>query len=298
MNDPRNQRRIVHEPSTSYSASKRSHSSQTVRKRRRKSNMSLYYIMVAIIVAIALYVLTNFVFFRLDEISVTGSTYYARESIVQASTLREGDNLFRTDIKGIEERLNMLMVYADNVKVRRKLPSKIEIIVTEAVPKYNLEQDGVYYVVSESGKILENNLAQPKDGLMIVKGFDIKDTNPNAELKSNDSLKASILTEITQQIEKMHFDKIKSIDIYDRTDIKLNYDDKIEISIGSSLDIPYKLRYTSAVLEAVKKTYGEDFEGRLIYHSATSGMSAIANDDQKEVTVKPIVTEQPSEEEN
>lgn len=287
MNDPRNQRRIVHEQRPNYPQQPRPRSAQNVRRKRRKSNMSLYYIMVAVIVVFAFYFLSNFVFFRLDEITITGSTYYSRDNILLASTLREGDNLFRTDIKGIEERLNSLMVYADEVKVRRKLPSKIEITVTEATPKYNLEQDGKYYVVSESGKILETNLSQPQDGLMIVKGFDIKDTKPNALLESNDSLKANILSEITTQLESMNFENVNTIDIYDRTDIKLYYDDRIEINIGSSLDIPYKLRYTRAVLDAVKKTYGDDYEGKLIYHSATSGMSAIAKEDEKEIVVTP-----------
>lgn len=298
MNDPRNQRRIVHEPSQNYRQPQRPRPSQTVRRKRRKSNMSLYYIMVAVIVVFAFYFLSNFVFFRLDEITITGSTYYSRDNILMASTLREGDNLFRTDIKGIEERLNSMMVYADDVKVRRKLPSKIEITVTEAVPKYNLEQDGKYYVVSESGKILETNLSAPQDGLLIVKGFDIKDTKPNAVLESNDSLKANILSEITAKLESMDFEKIDTIDIYDRTDIKLYYDNRIEISIGSSLDIPYKLRYTRAVLDAVKKTYGDDYEGRLIYHSASSGMSAIAKNDDNEVVVTPDNVQNALDEEN
>lgn len=298
MNDYHNQRRIVHEPSSNYRPPQRPQPTRTVRKKRRKSNMSLYYVMVAIIVAFAFYFLSNFVFFRLDEIVITGSTYYSRDSIVAASTLREGDNLFRTDIDGIEERLNMLMVYADEVKVRRKLPSKIEITVTEAVPKFNLEQNGKYYVVSESGKILETNLSEPKEGLVIVSGFDIKDTKPNAVLKSNDSLKANILSEITEKLESMNFENVNKIDIYDRTDIKLYYDDRIEISIGSSLDIPYKLSYTRAVLDAVKKTYGDDFEGKLIYHSATSGMSAIAKGDENQTVVTPDKVENALDDEN
>lgn len=201
--------------------------------------------------------------------------------------IREGDNLFRTDIKASEERLSKLMIYADEVEVRRKLPSTLTITVKEAVPKYNLEQNGFYYVVSESGKILESNLAQPKAGLMLVTGFEIKDTTPNAKLESNDNLKARILTEISENLDSMKFNGIKKIDLSDRTDIRLDYENRIEIRIGSSLDIPYKLRYTRAVLDSVMKTYGDTYEGTLIYHSATSGMSAISKDNENQTVVTP-----------
>lgn len=282
MNEQQGTRRIVREPTTSSSSRP-----PQKRRRRRKSNMSLYYIMVALIVIFAAYFLSNFVFFRIDEIKVSGSTYYATESIISASTARKGDNLFRTDIKGIEERLTQLMVYADEVKVRRKLPSQLVITVKEAVPKYNLEQDGRYFVVSESGKILETNLSAPQGNLLLVSGFEIKDTTPNAKLESNDNLKARILAEIDENIEAMKFVGIEKIDLSDRTDIKLYYDDRIEVRIGSSVDIPYKLRYTRAVLDSIMKTYGADYEGTLIYHSATSGMSAIAKDTEHETVITP-----------
>lgn len=262
-------------------------SATVTRRRRRKRNMSLYYIMVAIIVVAAAYFLSNFVFFKIEEIKITGSTYYTRENIIVAAQVTEGDNLFRTDIRGIEERLNHLMVYADEVKVRRKLPSQLVITVKEAVPKYNFEQDGRYFVVSESAKILETNLSEPQKGLMLVTGFEIKDTTPNAKLESEDSLKAQILAEITETLAGMKFNGIGKIDLSDRTDIKLTYDDRIEIRIGSSLDIPYKLRYTRAVLDSIMKTYGEEYEGTLIYHSATSGMSAITKDNLDETLITP-----------
>lgn len=249
--------------------------------------MSLYYIMVAIIVVFASYFLSNFVFFRIDEIQVKGSTYYAAETVIAHSTVRNGDNLFRTDIDGIEERLTRLMVYADEVKVRRKLPSRLVITVKEAVPRYNLYQDGKYFLVSTSGKILENNMTAPKEDYLTVSGFEIKNTDPGAKLESEDNLKARILDEITENLEKMKFSGVEEIDISDRTDIKLFYEGRIEIRIGSSLDIPYKLKYVRAVIDAVHKTYGDDYEGTLIYHSASSGISAIAKESGHETVFNP-----------
>ena len=76
MNEPNGTRRIVREPTTSSQQRPR----PPVRRRRRKSNMTLYYIVVVVIVVFAAYFLSNFVFFRIDEIKVTGSTYSERIS--------------------------------------------------------------------------------------------------------------------------------------------------------------------------------------------------------------------------
>lgn len=258
-----------------------------VRRRRRKRNMSLYYLMVAVIVILAVIFLTLFVFFKIETINIEGVTLYSNEQIIGAAGVRKGDNLFRTDIRDIENTLSQMMVYADEVKVRRKLPSTLNITVKEAVPLYNLEQDGRYYIVSESGKILESGLSAPKEGLMLITGYEIKDTSPNVPLESKDEMKEKIIDDLKVGIEKNGFDGIESIDVTDRTDIKLNYQNRIEIRLGSSYDISYKLSYTKAVLKSLARTYGDSYEGTLIYHSASSGMSAIAKDKEGETVVTP-----------
>ncbi|MBQ8884011.1 MAG: hypothetical protein IJ031_05410 [Oscillospiraceae bacterium] len=53
------------------------------------------------------------------------------------------------------------------------------------------------------------------------------------------------------------------------------------------MDIPYKLRYVRAVIESVERTFGADYEGTLIYHSATSGISAIAKDKSQQTEFTP-----------
>ena len=262
------------------------------RRRRRKRNMSLYYIIVAAVVLIAVYVLTFFVFFRVDSVKVSGTALYDPQQVVAVSGIKMGDNLFRTDISEVEKTLLGFMVYADEIKVRRKLPSSIEITVVEAEPLYNLEQNGRYFLVSKSGKILEADMVSPRDGLIIVKGYEIKDENVNAPLESNDALKGRILEELAEGLETSGLKLVNTIDMTDRTDIKLSYDDRIEIRLGSSYDISYKLNYTKAVIDSLEESYGGSYRGELIYHSATSGMSAIQDDTP--VTQPPADDETPS----
>ena len=50
------------------------------------------------------------------------------------------------------------------------------------------------------------------------------------------------------------------------------YDGRLEIKLGSSVDMEYKLTYLKAVID---KSITDDYEGTLIYNGADSGISAI-----------------------
>lgn len=268
---------------------------QAVRRRRRKKNMTLYYIMVFVIVVAAVLFMSRFVFFRIEEIKISGTDLYTREQIIAACGVNEGDNLFGTDIKEAEKVLSSLMVYADEVKVRRELPSTLKITIKQAVPQYCVFHNGLYFTVSESGRLLETGMQQPDSSLVLVSGFNIKDTTPGVKLRSTDQLKEKILADISDGAKKLEFKGITEIDLTDRTDIKIVYDNRIEVRLGSSYDLYFKLNYTKSVIDSLAETYGDSYEGTLIYHSSTSGMSAIPKDSQTGPAVKPEEPEDDSD---
>ena len=197
--------------------------------------------MVFIIVAFAVYILTFYVFFRIDNITVKGTSLYDPEQVIAVSGMKKGENLFRTDTSQVEQNLSGFMVYADEIKVRRKLPSSIVITVTEAEPLIILNRTDGIFLYQKAERVLEGDMTAPRNGLLIVKGFEIKDETPNSPLESKDNLKGKILEDISEGLENAGLSDVLSVDMTDRTDIKLNYDNRIEIRLGSSYDISYKL---------------------------------------------------------
>ena len=76
------------------------------------------------------------------------------------------------------------------------------------------------------------------------------------------------------EAEKIADEVLKKVDMKDRADIKILYDNRIEIKLGSSVDIENKLTGIKAVIDAQKPGY----EGTIIYNSVDSGISAIAKE--------------------
>lgn len=230
---------------------------------------NLYIGSIFIVLAIILIACLVF-FFNIETIQIEGVTLYGDEQIQIVGGVQSGQNLIRLDTDVVEERLKNNLVYIEDVKVQQKLPSTLVITCTEAEKAVDIEDNGSYYVVSSSGRVLEQS-AQPTGKIPVIKGFELKSKTPGEELASKDSLKTDILSQLLAGIQDNHYKRITNIDMSDRSDIKILYDERIEIRLGSSVDIESKLTQIKAVIDRQR----EDYEGTVIYNSIESGISAI-----------------------
>jgi cell division protein FtsQ len=71
--------------------------------------------------------------YRLNTIEVQTDGMLQREQILQTAGLEEGENIFRVNLAGVQERLQQLP-QVDEVQVLRKLPGEIDIKVAERKP--------------------------------------------------------------------------------------------------------------------------------------------------------------------
>ena len=230
---------------------------------------NLYIGSIFIVLAIILIACLVF-FFNIETIQIEGVTLYGDEQIQIVGGVQSGQNLIRLDTDVVEERLKNNLVYIEDVKVQQKLPSTLVITCTEAEKAVDIEDNGSYYVVSSSGRVLEQ-CAKPTGRIPVIKGFELKSKTPGEELASKDSLKTDILSQLLAGIQDNHYKRITNIDMSDRSDIKILYDERIEIRLGSSVDIESKLTQIKAVIDRQR----EDYEGTIIYNSIESGISAI-----------------------
>jgi cell division protein FtsQ len=244
-----------------------------VRYRKRKT-MNLYAtVAVAVVAAVGALLCVN-VFFRLNssDVRVSGATLYSAEQICYVGGISDGQNLIRLNTDFVEKRIKENLVYIDDVKVEKSYPDKLVITVTQATEEAQLENNGLYCTVSKSGRVLENALSQRSEELPLVVGFELKDDTAGVKAQSEDSQKTQIFGDIFDELEALSFDKITEIDLSDRTDIKLFYDGRIEIDLGSSVDMDIKLSYMKSVIDS---GLPESYEGTLRYNGVESGISAI-----------------------
>lgn len=268
---------VVKTSSTNYknvNSRQRSPQSNTRRKRKKK-NYSIYYFFVFILMAVAFVVLSLTVFFNINKITITGSSVYSEQEIFDAAEVKVGDNLFRKKISVMEQNVMNKLTDIDNVKITRCLPSQLHMEITPSVPTANIEYEAQYFIISKNGKVLKDKLDFPEENLLLIKGYDPVNCKINTILESNDKYKDEIIKSIFEAIENNSFEGITQIDITDRLNILLLYNDRIEIELGSSLDLNYKITFVKTIIDG---NIAKDFEGKIIMRG-DSGVSVIKKED-------------------
>lgn len=249
-------------------------------KHRRRRNMSLYYLMIFIICILVLFVLSRTVLFNINEYIIRGNERYSDEEILSAAGLKIGKNMYNLNLDSLEERVMDEYIYVDDIEMKRSLPDKLIINVTEAVEYACCEYENRYCVISAGGRYLETEQRYQREGMMLVKGMELKNVSLGLPLASKDDMKLTIVLNMFEAIDEICPGKITLFDITDRTNIKLVYDNRIEVEFGSSLDYEYKLKYITAIIE---ENLNQEETGKLIYHSAQAGASFISTEDLEKI---------------
>ena len=248
-------------------------STQSSRRKRRR-NLSLYYLMIFIIVSAVGITLSLTVFFNIAEINVSGDSQYDKNQIIKCSNINTGDNLFRTNFKKSEEKILKELVYIDNVQIQRQFPDKLNIKVNASIEYANIEYDGGYLLISRKEKILDN-ISSPKEGLIVIKGTEPAIMQKGEKFVSKDGNKDKLLSSLTDQILSSEFEKITQIDISDSYNVKLLYDNRITIELGTQSDLEYKIKYSK---ELVNEKIGNNKKGTLFMSDSKSNEASFVEE--------------------
>lgn len=246
---------------------------------RRRRNLSLYYLMIFTVCVIIFLILARTVLFNISEYVVEGNSIYTADAILAAGGLHEGRNMYGINLEKTEKKIKDKLVYIEDIKLRRKLPDKFLVTVTEARAFACCEYEGNRYaVITKSGRYLETEQLGPRAGLIQIKGMELTGVAIAADFVSQDETKRDIILDLMEAISEICDGKITEIDITDRTNITMKYEDRIDIDFGSSLDYEYKLRYISTIIE---DSLEPDEEGTIVYHSSAAGASFIKKEDME-----------------
>lgn len=182
------------------------------------------------------------VFFKITDITVEGNARYTTEELVMTSGIEVGQNLFLTDSKRVRERLIEQYPYVADVKVQKKLPARINLVVTETQAACKVPVSDGVLMVDNQGRILEKLAAD--DGtavpqMMLCEGME-NDVGGYIFPEKPEMLE--LHQELMGLLEQYGvLEKMTYISYYDRYDIRLMYDGRIEVKLGNQTELEAKI---------------------------------------------------------
>lgn len=230
-----------------------------IKKRKLILKIIRTIVLIGILIGTLIYILLS-PLFNIKDVTVTGNNKLSKEEIISLSEIRTEENIFKTSKNDIKNKIKT-NPYVENVKIRRKLPDKVEIIVVERVATYMLPFANSYVYINNQGYMLE--ITSQKANLPIITGFSTPEENlhEGERLLSEDLVK---LGEVLQIIESANANGIQElitkIDISNRQDytIMLEKEKKL-VHMGDVSNLSTKMSYINKIIQDEAGIEGEIF---------------------------------------
>ena len=156
---------------------------QDRKKRRKRTFRNLCILAFAVLVIVFL---IKAPMFNITDFEVEGNCYYTSQEIITMANAKAGGNLFiGADTNDMITRLKK-DAFIREVKVKRKLPSTIVIVLEERPQISALVYGDKYVVLDDTGFVLRKSSVEPK--LPLITGLNITKLNIGETVETDDAV--------------------------------------------------------------------------------------------------------------
>lgn len=205
---------------------------QRRQKNRRKkiiirTLIGIIFLCVGVILALTL-------FFNINKIVISGDKVYSDKEIVDASGVNMGDNLIFLSKTALNEEISSELAYVGSVKIKRRLPSTLEIIVTKTDAYMAVASDGYYILLDRNGKVLEKDLETVGENIVLANLGEINSIEVGKTIVLKEEKVFTKLNDVLTECENVGITEITTIDLSDIYNIKLIYQGRITLELGET----------------------------------------------------------------
>ena len=210
------------------------------------------------------------VFFRVENITVSGTVKYDPWTIKEASGIEIGDNLLSFGEARAAGKIKTALPYVESVRIGIKLPNTVKIEIKELDVVYAI-QDSEYqwWLITAEGRVVEKTdkatadestqilgvkLESPVEGLQAeayeeetVASTDPTETLPVITARPGDQLQTAL--NILQYLEECGIiGDVASVDVADLGNLQLQYGKRFKVLLGDTTQLLYKIKCMNAAI--------------------------------------------------
>lgn len=229
------------------------------KKKRKKIFRTIKVLMIVLILigGLAYFLLSPI--FNIKEINVSGNEKITSEEILSLSQLKKDENTFTINKKETTEKIKQ-NAYIDTVEIRRTLPDKITITITERTPTYQIVYENLYMLINNQGYMLE--MTKLNENMPVIVGITTnkEDIKAGNRLCVEDLEKLEDVLKISESAKSNNLDKlITKIDITNKEDYVVEMkSEKKTVHFGDTTNLALKMLYVSDIISK-EKDEGEIF---------------------------------------
>lgn len=242
---------------------------QIVYSQAKPFNGKRFFLRLLTVLAIVLaFTFSLSIFFRVNDVNVSGMENYTAYQIYAASGLTEGDHLIGLSKAAVSARIMEELRYVNSVQIRVKLPGTVFISVTETDVAYEVEStDGGLWLVDSQGRVLDpaGSAADVRQTRILGVKLTAPQTGESAVAASEGEGTSALGTEqlqaalsLAQYMEACGIlGEATGIDVTNLDDMVIWYGTQYEIRVGDTANLSGKVALAKGVIDQ----NGEDSSG-------------------------------------
>lgn len=235
---------------------------QVRKKKKRKKKHYLLKFIILVLFFTGMYFFFTSSLFDIQKITVQNNSHYTAEQVISLAGAKTGENLFEASLSTMKDKL-LADPYIKNVKLKRKLPAEVVIIVQERKEDAAVPYGGKYIIIDGEGMVLRK--ADKEPALTLLLGMTIKNMKPGTPLEVEDNTSLTDTLKLLAEVKK-HELFFKKVDvskiivkayIYDQLVCEGSPED-IMNNLDSLQEVLYDL-YTKGIERGVIKLGGDGY---------------------------------------
>lgn len=228
-------------------------------KRIKKFKIAKYIMLIALF--ITLIVVTMFSpLFNIKNIVVTGNSKISTNEIISLSQVQLEENTYKINKYKVKQRIKE-NAYIEDVTIKRKLPSELQISIVERQAAFMIEYGASFVYIDNQGYILE--ISENKLELPILQGIQTESAQfeTGKRLENEDLQKMNTVLKIMEIAKNNDISNIITrIDIEDEENYKIIFETKEKTAyLGDNSNLNTKILTIKAILEKNEGIAGEIF---------------------------------------
>ena len=223
-------------------------------RRKRRSGLPAVIACLFLIVLVAIAAL---IFLKVEYVEVQGEAKYTEAELIEAAGIRTGSPMLLVRGGAIANRLTSEFTYVNSVRVEKKLPSTLRLVVNESVPAATIAYQGERWILDGSCRVLE-----PYDGqrLIELRGVTPTGVTQGSRLTTDETVKLDNAAKVlTAMISQGIVENVNWLDVSNVGAIKFDYMGRFTVDVGSGESADYKLIKLMKVVEKLE----DDENGRI-----------------------------------
>lgn len=186
-------------------------------------------------------------FMKIKNIDCYSNVKISSKDIISASKICKGNNILRINTKRAIKLIKQTLPYADEVKIRRKFPSTVNINVIEAEIASYVKMKDKYVYIDRFGKVLEISKVPPSTQAPILTGFDIKTAKVNEVIQLKKQERIEAFKTLYVYLNASDFkDILTMINVSDTGKISYTINNTLEIIVGDCENLDYKINFLAS----------------------------------------------------